>query len=476
VNIPGQPETGASFSGDRRWPIVAAVAILAVVVGATLAQANWILIAALLVLPIFLLRPRELSLGIYAFLLPFDSLTAVGPEGVTLTSIAGAAVVAILLGTALVRKQLHKPPRQALWWTLFVGWAGVTVLWALEWKPATGRLPTAISLLVVYLVVLSTNISRKELQTVSLFLIGGGCAASLYTIYQFLGGSGYHGSNRGSLMTENAATDPNYFAASLLLPLSLAIYGFLIPRSWLVRVRWLAVTGIIAFGILVTMSRGSLVAVGVMFLFYMYTRHVSRRMLIPVVAIFVALAFVLPDSFFARLETGAQGESSGRTTIWQGGLVAFEHYALAGAGLNNFPYAYQKNLGSSPILQHQTVWAPHNSYLEIGVDTGLIGLVLMLTAIVTQLRSASRRRKNTNKLGSVIIAYEAGCYGILVAVFFIGAIWDKWFWLSWILLAVAVRTAPVEQHAEAPVPVAQTVTLRWHDWPVRSAPRTRFPQ
>ena len=471
------PETGLSLAGGgHRWAVVGGVALLAAIVGAVLTQANWILIAALLVLPIFLIRPRELALGIYAFLLPFDSLSAVGPEGVTLTSIAGAAVVAILLGTAMVRRELHKPPRQALWWTLFIAWAGVTVLWALEWKPATGRLPTAISLLVVYLVVLSTNVTRKELQTISLFLVGGGFVAALYTIFQFLAGSGYHDSNRASLMSGTAAADPNYFAASLLLPLSLAIFGFLTPRSWFIRTGWLAAAGTIAFGILATMSRGSLLAVGVMILFYMYTGKVSRSMLIPLVAIFVALMFFLPETFFNRIETATKSGGSGRTVIWQGGLVAFAHNAVAGAGLNNFPYAYRKNLGSAPMLYGTTVWAPHNSYLEIAVDTGSIGLILMLTAMVAQLRIASRTRKRTsNKLGSVIVAYEAGCYAILLAVFFIGAVWEKWFWMAWMLTAVAVRTAQVEQPSEAPVPLTPTATLRWHNFPVRTAPRTRLP-
>ena len=304
----------------------------------------------------------------------------------------------------------------------------------------------------------------------------GRVCAALYTIFQFLAGSGYHGTNRGSLISGTAAADPNYFAASLLLPLSLAIFGFLTPRSWFVRTGWLAATGTIAFGILVTMSRGSLLAVGVMILFYMYTGKVSRSMLIPLVTIFVVLAFFLPETFFSRIETATKSGGSGRTVIWQGGLVAFAHNAVAGAGLNNFPYAYRKNLGSAPMLYGTTVWAPHNSYLEIAVDTGTIGLALMLTAIVAQLRIASRTRKRiSNKLGSVVVAYEAGCYAILLAVFFIGAIWEKWFWMAWMLTAVAVRTAQVEQRAEVPAPVTQTATLPWRDWPVRSAPRTRLP-
>src|SRR5262249_60329946 len=110
-----------------------AAAILAAAIGVSIAGTNWILTVALLALPILMLRPRELCLGGYAVLLPFDSITGVGPGGQTLTRIVGAAAATILLGTALLRKDYKRPPPQALWWALFVTWAGVTVLWALEW-------------------------------------------------------------------------------------------------------------------------------------------------------------------------------------------------------------------------------------------------------------------------------------------------------------------------------------------------------
>src|SRR5262249_14519960 len=137
----------------------------------------------------------------YAVLLPFDSITGVGPGGQTLTRIVGAAAATILLGTALLRKDYKRPPPQALWWALFVTWAGVTVLWALEWQPATSKLLTAVSLLLLYVVVLTTGISHKELRTISLFAVAGGCAAAAYTTFQFYHGTTlYSGSLRGSMI------------------------------------------------------------------------------------------------------------------------------------------------------------------------------------------------------------------------------------------------------------------------------------
>ncbi|MBZ5653417.1 MAG: hypothetical protein LAO18_23395, partial [Acidobacteriia bacterium] len=322
MKVSVQARNGPAVAGsDRRWLLIAATTILAVGVGATFASGNWLLCVPLLALPILLIRPREICLGCYVFLLPFDSISAVGPGGATLTLIAGAAVAMILFGTALLKKDLQRPPRQVLWWVLFVTWAAVTTLWALEWESATGRLFTVVSLLLLCLVVLSTNVSRRELRTVSLFAIAGACAAAVYTSFQFFGGVYYHGLGRGSLMVGGRATDPNIFAASLLLPLSLAVNGFLTPRWWVARLGWLAVAATITFGILVTGSRGAMLGVAVMIVVYMYTRQVSRLMTFLLFATFVALAFFLPASFFTRIESTAETGGAGRTVVWQGGLV-----------------------------------------------------------------------------------------------------------------------------------------------------------
>jgi O-Antigen ligase len=450
VNLPAQPVTPVSAVFQSKWMMVVAIAILAVGIGLCLATANWALALVLLALPAVLIRPRDLCLGAYAFLLPFDSLSAVGPAGQTLTSIVGAGVALILLSTSLLRKDLQKPPRQAWWWVLFVGWAVTTALWAISLQASTGRVFTAISLLLFYLVVLSSNISRKELRTVSMFAIAGALIGAVYTAYQFfIVGVNYHDEVRGSLMSGTKVTDPNYFAASLLLPLSLAITGFLTPRRWLARMTWLAVAGTLAFGILVTMSRGAVLSMIVLLMFYVFSKQVSRRMTIPLIAIFVALALAMPSVFMKRIEGAAASGGAGRTKVWRVGMVAFEHYGVFGAGLNNFSTAFEEYVGSAPMFNQTYSSGAHNTYLEIAVETGSVGLILMLTAFVAQLRAARRRRQNVSKKeGSTIVAYEAACYSVLASAFFIGIMWEKWFWMPFILLAVAVRTSRDTPHTE----------------------------
>ena len=464
-----------TFGGhDRRWMVVTAIIIVAVVIGMTVAGANWIVIAGLLTLPLLVLRPRDLCLGVYAFLLPFDAITKVGPGGQTLTLMAGAAVVAVMLGTSLVRKDLHAPPRYAWWWALLVLWGAATVLWAPQWEVASTKLFTAVSLLMVYLAATSANISRRELSTVSLFAVAGAAAAAVYVSLQFFAGATFQGEVRGSLMTGTTAADPNYFAASMLLPLSLAIHRALSTRAWLARLAWLAVAGTITFGIFVTMSRGAVVAIVVMILFYMTARRVSRGMTFAIIAVFVALVFLLPNNFITRLQNAAQTGGAGRTTVWNVGWLAFKHYGLVGAGLNNFPIVYRNFVGQVPLYGPDSNRAAHNIYLEVAVELGVVGLGFLLTAFWSQLRAARRCRKTLSaKSGGDILPYEAACYSILVAAFFISVVWEKWFWLAWLLLAVAVRIAQTEQAGGAGPADPQPVVWPWEDVHLPNAPRVK---
>ena len=126
-------------------------------------------------------------------------------------------------------------------------------------------------------------------------------------------------------------------------------------------------------------------------------------------------------------------------------------------------------------MNHSYVSGAHNSYLEVAVETGVIGFVLFLTAIVAQLRAASRSRKKvSNEAGGIIVAYEAACYAIAVAAFFLGVIWSKWFWLGWMFLAVAVAAARTERRVLAPAAASKPPTWPWEDVQVRGARGARL--
>jgi len=108
-----------------------------------------------------------------------------------------------------------------------------------------------------------------------------------------------------------------------------------------------------------------------------------------------------------------------------------------GAGLDNFPLGYQQFAGlASRFPYHGYMRGAHNTFLNMAVENGIVGFGLFVAGLISQLRVAQHSRV---RLAPPLVSYEAACYGLLVAGFFLDLFWWKLFWLAWILLALASR-------------------------------------
>jgi O-antigen ligase len=427
-------------SSRRPWTnaqvCIAIVGVLyAAAVGWNIVTGKWLYLAALAALaatPLVVRWPVQTSLGFYALLMPFDNIAAMGQaaSGPAWTKLVGAAAAAVLLGSGLVNRRLTRPPLEALWWTLFILWGALTALWAVNVDLALNRLPTALGLILLYVVSVSVRTSEKELSHVAILTILGGVVAAAYVGYLYSEGVAYRPkSQRASLVAGDRETDPNQMAATLLLPLSLAFGRFVSGRRPLGRLLMLGAMAVMATAVFLTMSRGSVVALLVVVFGYLYKAGVNRQVLIPVVAVAACVPF-MPDHFFERLDPSQSHEqlSAGRTTIWEAGLTAVRDYGLFGAGWDTFGQLV--NMGA------------HNIYLGAAVEVGIVGLLLLAAAVLTQLRSArGRKRRPLSGLDAYIVAVYCACLGLLAAGFFLDVIWRKAFWLPWIMLSLGVSVA-----------------------------------
>lgn len=404
---------------------------------------NWFYLAALgglAVISVAVRWPVQASLGVYAFLIPFDSIAILGggSTGPTLNKLIGVAAAGILLATGLIGQRLVRPPRAALWWFLFIMWGGVTAAWALDTPTVLDRMPTAVSLLFMYVVAVSLRVSEKEISNVGTFVIFGGMVAAAYACYMYSEGVLYRGTTgRASLIAGEGQTDPNQFAASLLLPLSLTIGRFLDGRRWSEKLFPLCAMVAIAAGLFLTMSRGSMLAVLVMVLTYLYYARLRWQAWIPI-ALLGLIVVAMPDQFFRRLEMPFGAASVGRIDIWRVGLQALRDYGIIGAGLSNFPYAYDKY--AHGFLGYSR--GAHNIYLGMWVELGIVGFIFMMSAIISQLRSVkSWRQISTGESNPYVPAVKCACFGLLTSGFFLDIVWRKAFWFVWILLALDVSVS-----------------------------------
>jgi hypothetical protein len=243
-------------AGDSRWLPISLTVLFALLMGVTVAQGRWMLVALLAAAPLVFLWPVQIALGAFALLIPFDSATfseGNGVTGTTLNFVVGAAAASILIVTSLAGRRLQRPPRAALWWTILIGWYALTYLWAVDPVMALGRLPTAGACLILYLAATSVRVRETEFKVIVAALIIGGCLAGSFSLYEFYHHIGWTGTTRSSLVMGDEAINPNVFATRLLLPLALSVGAFFSVRSGLLRTIVLACSALLSLAVLLTL-------------------------------------------------------------------------------------------------------------------------------------------------------------------------------------------------------------------------------
>lgn len=420
----------------------AAIATFGVCLGFLFAREQWVYGLGLVVFAVVLLWPVEATLGGYAFLLPFDSISRLGnsPEARALTWYVGASASLVLLILGLTNVKLRTPPRTSWYWLGFMGWGTISLFWALDSSIVSAELPTALGLLGLYLVSVCFEISEKQFSRIVFLAVAGGAAAAMVSLWDFHQGI-WTIETRASLIAGTHQSDPNVFAASLLIALTLGVARLVSSRRFFEKVFMLLAVFATTGAILLTMSRGALVALIFAALIFAY-RLKRNRWILFFFSLLPLSTLVLPSLFFVRLKEALLTGGAGRLDIWVVGLAAFKHFFAQGAGLGNFVSAYEQFRQVAPSFRGFSRPA-HNVYLQVSVELGIVGICLLLAAVLSQLRALWRAISSARLAHhyAVLVGCEALIWSMLAAAFFLGLLWEKAFWMVWILSAIAVRTS-----------------------------------
>jgi O-antigen ligase len=410
----------------------------AVLAGTVIGHEDWLLLGFATIMILALCWPIEIALGLYAFLLPFNSITTLG-SGTTANYALGAIAGMALLVTGVVRKRLTWPPRAARWWLVFLLWCVLTTAWALQPEVSVHKLPTAIALVLLYLVGVSWRIADNEFSLLTVLIIAGGCAAACYVVYEFASGISFVGqygaTGRATMIGGGQETNPNTLGTDLLLPFSLAVAWFVSARRWLSAGLGLGAVGIITYAVFLTMSRSALLAIALILTIFLVRLRLNRRLL-GLLALCSVIAVAMPGSFFSRVRSALSDAGSGRLDIWSAGVETLKRYGLIGAGLGNFPTAYSNYAGYAPTFQGFDR-AAHNTYLEAGVEFGILGVFLTGAALISHLRAVRQPRIMADRFSLHILALECVCWATLLLGLFESLTWAKSSWLTWMLCLMA---------------------------------------
>ena len=294
---------------------------------------------------------------------------------------------------------------------------------------------TYISFLMLFFITIAIVDSLDRLRWV---LIAASTSLALASLYVLRDWQLYHAIYR-DYRPGWVVGDPNYFTVNILL---------FIPTTFLLAVqprprwqRWYCGGCFIVtlFGVWVSASRGGFLGIVVCSLCLILRSKRRARNMVLIGAAFVAVTAFSPVSPIQRFRNPSRGDQQSADThvaLMHGGVRMMLAHPLLGVGLDNFRYNIPDFVTSEEANgMDQLRRIAHNSYVEIGAEAGIPGLLLflgMLVASLLSLEQVARRAKRLDNLTLMQIALglQAGLLGSCVSIFFISGEYQKMFWLA----------------------------------------------
>ena len=294
----------------------------------------------------------------------------------------------------------------------------------LEWMRWAGYLALA-------LVAGESFVTPRRLRRLAAALAMAGVAIAVFGIVQHLTGNGkiywmVEPSQGGWVF--GPYVNRNHFAGLMELWIPVALGLALVPdnsftRRWL----WCGAALVMASAVVLSASRGGVLAVGVevaVLSVVAVALRGRRRALIGVlvsVALVAGLVWALGSSqLLDRLsplvqpETRSTDEVAGhRLDAWRGALQIFSQNWLLGTGLGTFETHFRS---VRPYFTDKVWTHAHNDFLQFLAETGIIGLGLGLWLIVAAVReiSGNLRRTRHTATGTILTGIACGCLGFMV--------------------------------------------------------------
>ena len=323
-------------------------------------------------------------------------------------------------------------------------------------------------------ILVNTLRSRSEVLVAARTIVAAGALMGfLVLLQQMLGPTEYTMAGFGQISAEDLDRvqyrlsgpigEQNRFAQIMAVLIPLAA-GLAIAAP--ARQRWLywTATVLIFGGVLLTFSRGALVALvlvipfallfGFLRLRQLVVAAIGGALLITVMPFMISMPYLTEKMAsigeVVLLSTGlapgglrnADGAARGRITSMQAAGLLFLDNPLLGAGPGMAPLHYQEYALLVGGKVRASTRRAHNLYLELAAETGVIGLLAFLGMLWTVLQGVDGARRRAQysdrELWGLVCGLELGVLILLATSVFLHASYVRYFWL---LLALAVAAA-----------------------------------
>lgn len=277
-----------------------------------------------------------------------------------------------------------------------------------------------------------------------------------FSFYGFAQGDIDHIAGRiDAIRPTGPVRDPNYYCQILLPGFALAMGMALGGTSGRWRAVGLVATALIVVAIMLTASRGGLLAATVITVGLLIAHRKIQFLAVVLVPVLVLL-YLVPSYYdrvtslttaFVALASGQNAMEtsvSGRLAEMEAAAILFTEHPVAGIGYGTFESRYQEISANYDMVLRGKDRSAHSLYLETAAEQGLMGLTALLVLLGSSLRAmqlAYRRAALLSDVGlmNALGAMSAGAVGLFTSAIFLHDAYAQHFWLFLALLFAAER-------------------------------------
>jgi O-antigen ligase len=378
---------------------------------------------AAIITGIFILRPYW-NLICYTFMVPFHPW--IWETGIS-HLILGMTFLLIISATFLILQERCEINITTLVQCLFLFLISLflSLSVSVDLMNSFKELRTLIGLMMVVFLIRYLVDDIKKTQEVVIVLIIATAISSMYAVVSIvISGIGRAG---------GFATDPNHFALELSMIIPLTIVTFQNTKGFLKRTLLLSVLTLFNITLLMTVSRGGILAVISIFLFFLWRERRIKAALLGGIIGAIIIKFMVPQWVWQMFVVSERATSAAsRLDILRAGFKIFLDHPILGVGLGNFRIVFP-HYTTFYFTKYKQFYA-HNTYLEILTGVGLLGLITYLLIIGWYFTHLHKCRKslsynNDRKTIRLVDGLEASMISFLVASSFLSVLSYLHFWI-----------------------------------------------
>ena len=263
---------------------------------------------------------------------------------------------------------------------------------------------------------------------------------------------------------EGPIGDSNRYAQTLLVLLPLALLRFRNERSKWLRLLAVASAILILFGVALTFSRASVVAIVLLIVAMVFMRYIRAYQLVIVLVGIALLPLIVPSLGVRLLEMeslvdfeaadgggvdameGADSSTKSRVTEMLAAVLMFADNPVLGVGPGLYPRHYQEYAKIVGLKVKTTDRQSHFLYGGLAAETGVFGLITFGLIVLITMRDLwrTRRRWKTERpeYSDMATGFMLAIFAYLITGIFLHFAYIRFFW---VLMGVAGAAIQVYQ-------------------------------